>query len=155
MEKYRITEPLSVIKTLMRAADETPKQGDPRLANTSTATIATPQLSLEAAADVARQAGVTPLILGDALEGEAREVGRVMAEIARQAALRGQPAPPPIVLLSGGETTVTVKGSGRGEGATSNFCCPSQSSWGAYPVCSRWPATRMAWMEPKRSLVPS
>jgi glycerate 2-kinase len=114
MEKYRITEPLSAIKHLMRAADETPKQGDPRLANTSTATIATPQLSLEAAADVARQAGVTPLILGDALEGEAREVGRVMAGIARQAALRGQPAPPPIVLLSGGETTVTVKGGGRG-----------------------------------------
>jgi glycerate 2-kinase len=57
---------------------------------------------------------VTPLILGDALEGEAREVGRVMAGIARQAALRGQPAPPPIVLLSGGETTVTVKGGGRG-----------------------------------------
>jgi glycerate 2-kinase len=85
MEKYRITEPFSAIKHLMRAADETPKQGDPRLANTSTATIATPQLSLEAAADVARQAGVTPLILGDALEGEAREVGRVMAGIARQA----------------------------------------------------------------------
>ena len=82
----------------------------PRLANTSTAIIATPQLSLEAAADVARQAGVTPLILGDALEGEAREVGRVMAGIARQAALRGQPAPPPVVLLSGGETTVTVNG---------------------------------------------
>jgi hydroxypyruvate reductase len=60
MEKYRITEPLSAIKHLMRAADETPKQGDPRLANTSTATIATPQLSLEAAADVARQAGGDP-----------------------------------------------------------------------------------------------
>jgi glycerate 2-kinase len=63
---------------------------------------------------VARQTGVTPLILGDALEGEAREVGRVMAGIARQVALRGQPAPPPVVLLSGGETTVTVKGNGRG-----------------------------------------
>ena len=63
---------------------------------------------------MARQNGVTPLILGDALEGEAREVGRVMAGIARQTALRGQPAPPPVVLLSGGETTVTVKGNGRG-----------------------------------------
>jgi glycerate 2-kinase len=114
MEKYRITEPRSAIEHLMRAADETPKQGAPRLANTSTSIIATPQLSLEAAADVARQSGVTPLILGDALEGEAREVGRVMAGIARQAALRGQPAPPPVVLLSGGETTVTVKGTGRG-----------------------------------------
>lgn len=112
MDKYRITEPRAAIEHLMRAADETPKQGALQLANTSTAIIATPQLSLEAAADVARQVGVTPLILGDALE--AREVGRVMAGIARQAALRGQPAPPPVVLLSGGETTVTVKGSGRG-----------------------------------------
>ena len=108
MEKYRITEPLSAIEHLKRAADETPKQGARRLANASTAIIATPQLSLEAAADVARNNGVNPLILGDALEGEAREVGRVMAGIARQAALRGQPAPPPVVLLSGGETTVTV-----------------------------------------------
>jgi glycerate 2-kinase len=116
LDKYRITEPRSAIEHLVRAAaDETPKPGDPRLANASTAVIATPQLSLEAAADVARQAGVTPLILGDAIEGEAREVGRVMAGIARQAALRGrQPAPPPVALLSGGETTVTVKGSGRG-----------------------------------------
>jgi glycerate 2-kinase len=114
MEKYRITEPRSAIEHLKRAADETPKHGAPKLANTSTAIIATPQLSLEAAAEVARQAGVTPLILGDALEGEAREVGRVMAGIARQSALRGQPAPAPAVLLSGGETTVTVKGSGRG-----------------------------------------
>ena len=114
LEKYRITEPCSAIEHLKRAPDETPKQGAPRLANTSTAIVATPQLSLEAAADVARKSGVTPLILGDAIEGEAREVGRVMAGIARQAALRGQPSPPPVVLLSGGETTVTVKGSGRG-----------------------------------------
>jgi hydroxypyruvate reductase len=76
--------------------------------------VASPQRSLEAAAEVARRAGIAPLILGDALEGEAREVGRVMAGIARQSALRSQPAPPPVVLLSGGETTVTVKGSGRG-----------------------------------------
>src|SRR6476659_11051177 len=114
MEKYRITQPRSAIEHLKRAADETPKQGAPRLANTSTSIIATPQLSLEAAANVARNAGVTPLILGDAIEGEAREVGRVMAGIARQAALLGQPSSPPVVLLSGGETTVTVKGDGRG-----------------------------------------
>ncbi|MEL0021515.1 MAG: MOFRL family protein, partial [Rickettsiales bacterium] len=76
--------------------------------------IATPQMSLDAAADAARAAGVTPLILGDAIEGEAREVATVMAGIARQVARRGQPAPPPVVLLSGGETTVTVRGAGRG-----------------------------------------
>lgn len=76
--------------------------------------IATPQMSLEAAAEVARAASVTPMILGDAIEGEAREVGRVMAGIARQVMRRGQPAPAPLVLLSGGETTVTVHGTGRG-----------------------------------------
>ena len=69
---------------------------------------------MEAAADVARKDGLLPLILGDALEGEAREVGKVMGGIARQVAVHGQPAPPPMVLLSGGETTVTVKGKGRG-----------------------------------------
>jgi glycerate 2-kinase len=115
MEKYGITEPRSPVARLERAADETPKHGDPRLAKTRTAIIATPQLSLEAPADIARTSGVSPLILGDALEGEVREVGRVMAGIARQTALRGQPAPPPVVLLSGGETTVTARGSGRGE----------------------------------------
>ncbi|RYC30317.1 glycerate kinase [Lichenibacterium minor] len=113
-EKYGIAEPRAALDHLRRAADETPKPGDPRLDRATTAMIATPQMSLEAAAEVARRAGVTPLILGDALEGEAREVGRVMAGIARQAALRGQPAPPPVVLLSGGETTVTVRGRGRG-----------------------------------------
>ena len=114
LEKYGISQPRSVIEHLKRAADETPKPGDYRFANAQTIMIATPQLSLEAAASVARRAGVAPLILGDALEGEAREVGRVMAGIARQTALRGQPVPPPVVLLSGGETTVTLKGSGRG-----------------------------------------
>ena len=63
---------------------------------------------------VARAAGVSPLILGDAIEGEAREVGKVMAGIARQAARHGQPAQPPCVLISGGETTVTIRGGGRG-----------------------------------------
>src|SRR4051794_7479110 len=114
LKKYGITEPKAVIDHLDRAADETPKPGDIRLTKSRTVTIAAPQLSLEAAAEVGRAAGVTPLILGNALEGEAREVRRVMAGIARQTALVGQPAPPPVVLLSGGETTVTVKGNGRG-----------------------------------------
>ena len=112
LRKYGITEPRSVIEHLNRAADETPK--DVRLSRARTDIIAAPQLSLEAAAAIARGAGLTPLILGDAIEGEAREVGRVLAGITRQTALRGQPVPPPVVLLSGGETTVTVKGTGRG-----------------------------------------
>ena len=62
----------------------------------------------------ARELGLTPLVLGDALEGEAREVGRVMAGIARSALMHGEPAKAPCVLLSGGETTVTVRGQGRG-----------------------------------------
>jgi glycerate 2-kinase len=114
LAKYGIAEPQSVIAHLERAADETPKPGAPRLANATAVLVATPQLSLEAAAEVARKAGVQPLILGDAIEGEAREVGKVMAGIARQVAMHGQPASPPAVLLSGGETTVTVRGKGRG-----------------------------------------
>ncbi|MBU6457680.1 MAG: glycerate kinase [Bradyrhizobium sp.] len=114
LTKYGITEPKSVIEHLRRAQEETPKAGDARLATARTTTIATPQLSLEAAAEVARNAGFTPLILGNALEGEAREVGRVMAGIARQTVEWAQPVRPPVVLLSGGETTVTIKGTGRG-----------------------------------------
>ena len=114
LAKYGITEPLRVLHHLERAEDETPKPGDRHLAKAQTVMIATPQMSLETAASVARHAQVTPMILGNAIEGEAREVGRVMAGIARQVALHGQPAPAPVVLLSGGETTVTVRGNGSG-----------------------------------------
>lgn len=93
---------------------ESVKPDDPRLAGASARVIAAPQRALEAAADVARRAGVTPFILGDAIEGEAREVGKVMAGIALQVARYGQPFRAPCVLLSGGETSVTVRGSGRG-----------------------------------------
>ena len=112
--RHGIIEPAGVLAHLERAADETPKAGDPRLSTAETHLIATPQMSLEAAAQVARAAGITPIILGDAIEGEAREVGRVMAGIARQVARYGQPFPAPAVLISGGETTVTVRGDGRG-----------------------------------------
>src|SRR4029078_12358609 len=114
LAKYGITEPAAALRHLERAEDETPKPGDTRLASASIVNIATPQMSLEAAAVVAREAGITPLILGNAIEGEAREVGRVMAGMARQESLHDQPAAKPAVLLSGGETTVTVRGKGRG-----------------------------------------
>lgn len=78
--------------------------------------IATPQASLLAAADVARAAGVTPVLLGDALEGEARELGTVMAGMARAVARHGTPAAAPAVLISGGETTVTVGDESPGRG---------------------------------------
>jgi glycerate 2-kinase len=114
LERYRIEPPARVQEHLRAAGDETPKPGDPRLAAAETIVIARPQASLEAAALLARERGLDPMILGDAIEGEAREVAKVMAGIALQARRHGQPAAPPCVLLSGGETTVTVRGRGRG-----------------------------------------
>ncbi len=114
LTKYGIDPPAAVRRHLAAAADETPKPGDPRLSRVENRLIARPQASLEAMAETARAAGVTPVILGDAIEGEAREVAQVMAGIAQQVARHGQPAAPPAVLLSGGETTVTVRGQGRG-----------------------------------------
>ncbi|WP_370153895.1 glycerate kinase [Ferrovibrio sp.] len=112
--KYGITLPPAVAKHLDAGREETPKPGAAAFARTETVMVATPQMALEAAATVARQAGVAPVILGDAIEGEAREVATVMAGIARQVRRHGQPAAAPCVLLSGGETTVTVRGGGRG-----------------------------------------
>ncbi len=114
VRRYGIALPESLRAALESGRGESVKPGDPRLARTQTTLVATPQLALEAAAAVARAAGVTPYILGDSLEGEARDVGTVMAGIALQTAMRGQPFPAPCVLLSGGETTVTVRGQGRG-----------------------------------------
>jgi glycerate-2-kinase len=111
--RFGLDLPESVTRHLA-SAEDCPSPGDPRLARTENHVIAAPQLSLEAAAEVARKAGVTPLILGDSLEGEAREVGKLMAGIAQQVLTHGQPLPRPCVLLSGGETTVTLRGTGRG-----------------------------------------
>jgi glycerate 2-kinase len=112
--KYGIVVPDSVHRHLEAGFDETPKPGDPRLALSRARLIASPQTSLEAAASAARLFGLAPLILGDALEGEAKDVGFVMAGIARQVRHFAQPLAPPCVLISGGETTVTVKGNGFG-----------------------------------------
>lgn len=112
--KYGLSPPPAVAAHLKSAAEETPKPGDRRLARTETHLIATPQASLTAAAAIAEAAGVTPLILSDAIEGKSREVARVFAGIARQVRRYRQPCPAPCVLLSGGETTVTMRGKGRG-----------------------------------------
>lgn len=114
LAKYGITEPRAVIEHLRAARDETPKPGDPRLAGGAVVMLATAQDALRAAAEVARAAGVTPVILGDSIEGEARDVAAVHAGIARQVARYGGLAEPPCALISGGETTVTVRGKGRG-----------------------------------------
>ncbi len=114
VQRYAIAMPPAAHALLQSGAGETIKPGDTRLQNSSVRIITAPQMALEAAAQMARAAGYTPHILGDSLEGEARDVAKVLAGIARQVALHGQPFPLPCVLLSGGETTVTIKGTGRG-----------------------------------------
>jgi len=112
--KYKIDVPPAVLSRLKAGADETPKPGDPCFAKAELRMIVTPQAALEAAAVQASKDGFKPMILGSAIEGEARDVALVHAGIAKQVLEFGQPASAPLVLLSGGETTVTVRGKGRG-----------------------------------------
>ena len=114
LQRYAIAVSDSVRVLLESGRGESVKPGDARLAGSAARMIVTPQMALEAAAAVGRAAGIPVHILGDSIEGEARDVGIVMAGIARQVALHGQPFAPPCILLSGGETTVTVRGDGRG-----------------------------------------
>ena len=114
VRRYGIELPSAARELLLSGSGESIKPGDPRLARAAVRIVATPQLALEAAAAVARTAGFEPHILSDAVEGEARDVGKVLAAIAVQIAERGQPLQTPCVVLSGGETTVTVRGNGRG-----------------------------------------
>ena len=113
IKKYGITPSDAVLRHLQSPKSESVKPGDPRLAGGIARIIGTPQAALDAAAAIAQQSGFTPIILGD-LEGEARDVALVHAGIARQVARHGQPGKAPVALISGGETTVTVKGTGRG-----------------------------------------
>ena len=112
--RYGIALPPAAYDILESGRGETVKPGDERLASAEVRIVATPQIALEAAAAMASEAGLPAHILGDSIEGEARDVGKVMAGLALQVARRGQPFSPPCVLLSGGETTVTVRGQGRG-----------------------------------------
>ena len=114
LERHAIAVPDAVRAVLLDPARAAPKPDDPRLARNETIVIATAQAALEAAADAARAAGVTPLILSNSIEGEARDVASVHAAIARQVLEHGQPCAAPCVILSGGETSVTVRGAGRG-----------------------------------------
>jgi hydroxypyruvate reductase len=114
LAKYAIDVPANIRQHLESGAGETPKPDDPRFARNTYHVIASAQQSLEAAAETARAAGITPYILSNDIEGEARDVGMVHAAIARQIAGHGQPFSKPCVLISGGETTVTVRGQGRG-----------------------------------------
>jgi hydroxypyruvate reductase len=114
LARYRIAVPAAARSALERGAWESVKPGDPRLTGAEFRIVAAPQASLEAAARVAAGQGVQPVILSDRLEGEAREVGVHLAVRVRRVLERAEPCPPPCLLLSGGETTVTVRGNGCG-----------------------------------------
>ncbi len=114
VRRFGIALPPAARALLETGEGESVKPGDPRLAGAQAHIVAAPQLALEAAAAVARDAGYAAHLLGDSLEGEARDVGKVLGGLALQAANRSQPFTAPCVLLSGGETTVTLRGQGRG-----------------------------------------
>ncbi|PAJ75024.1 glycerate kinase [Pseudoalteromonas sp. NBT06-2] len=114
LESYHIQIPNNVRNWLKSPESETLKQGDPALENTHFTLIATPKDALDAAQTQAEKAGIKSLILGDKIEGESKEVAKVHGAITLNIAVHGQPLSPPCVILSGGETTVAVKGSGRG-----------------------------------------
>jgi len=120
-KRYGIELPAAARVGLENGAFETPKPGDAVFAGHQVHLIATPQQSLEAAAAVARAAGIDAHILSDEMEGESREVGKVQAALARAVALRSQPFKKPCVILSGGETTVTVKSKGGRGGRATEF----------------------------------
>ena len=118
LERFHVKAPASIDAHLRRGAagqvEETPKPGDAALARADNRVIATAHASLEAAAAFVRGVGFTPMILGDAVTGEASEVAKVYAALAREVRTHGQPLAPPVALISGGETTVTLRGKGRG-----------------------------------------
>ncbi|MDO8459389.1 MAG: glycerate kinase, partial [Burkholderiaceae bacterium] len=127
LQRYGIEVPGVIREQLAQGALETPKPGDPLFGGHEVHMIATPQQSLEAAADAARAAGLAAYILSDEIEGESREVGKVHAALARAVALKGQPFQTPCVLLSGGETTVTIRqqppGTPKGRGGRAGEFC--------------------------------
>jgi hydroxypyruvate reductase len=117
---YGIALPEAAQAALAGADNPAPRPDDPRLKHNSVVTIASAALSLDAAAEAAKEQGLAAHVLSDAIEGEAREVGKVHAALAREIFLRGRPFGRPCVLLSGGETTVTLRGRGKG-GRNSEF----------------------------------
>jgi len=127
LQRYGIEVPGAIMSLLEQGALETPKPGDPLFAGHEVHLIATPQQSLQAAADAARAAGLEAHILSDEMEGESREVGKVHAALARAVARRDQPFRKPCVILSGGETTVTIRklaeGVPRGRGGRAGEFC--------------------------------
>jgi len=121
LARYRVEPPATVKARLEKAADETPKPGDPAFARVENRVIASAHRSLEAAAVVFERAGVQPVILGDTVTGEAAEVAKVMAAIVHEVRRHARPWAPPVALISGGECTVTVHGEGGRGGRCAEF----------------------------------
>ncbi len=120
VDRYKINLP-DKVRRFLATAVETPAPSDPEFEGHEVKVVASAAISLEAAADSARNLGIETAILSDAIEGEARDVGMVHAAIAREIATRGRPFAPPILLLSGGETSVTIQGSGGKGGRNTEF----------------------------------
>jgi hydroxypyruvate reductase len=136
LERHRVVAPAAVARHLARGAageiEETPKGNDPAFARVENRVIATAHQCLMAARAFFEQHGVTPLVLGDSVTGEAREVAKVYAALARQILAHAHPASPPVALISGGETTVTVRGEGRG-GRNTEFLLSLAIALGGMP----------------------
>lgn len=114
VRQYNLALPSAALRHLSLDAARAPNPGDPGFARNTVRIIASAAVSLEAAAAAARRQGVDAVILSDAIEGEAREVAHVHTALAREVLTRNRPFTAPVVLLSGGETTVTVRGKGKG-----------------------------------------
>jgi glycerate 2-kinase len=121
LKRYRVTPPASVRARLEMALDETPKPGDPVFGKVQNKIIATAHRSLEAAAEVFRKNGITPVILGDTVTGEAAEVAKVFSSLVKEIKKYGKPWKPPVALISGGECTVTIQGDGGRGGRCAEF----------------------------------
>ncbi len=139
LNQYAIDVPENVMSWLLCSDSETPKERELPHASTHFQLIATPKDALTAAAEFARTCGVTPLVLGDNIEGEAREVAKVMAGIAQYVQQTDEPVKRPCVIISGGETTVTVRGTGRG-GRNAEFlialACRLKNNPGIYAIAA-------------------
>lgn len=136
LRRYDVTPPASIAEWLAAGVagvhPETPKPGDAVFARVENRVIATAQQSLQAGAEVIRRAGITPVVLGDTVTGEAREVAKVYAALVRQIRRHGEPFTAPVALISGGECTVTVRGQGRG-GRCTEFLLSLAAELGTEP----------------------
>ncbi len=125
LNRFEVKAPRAVLEHLISGLrgerEETPKPGSPVFKHVENRVIATARHSLEAAAALFRENGIEPVILGDSITGEAREVAKVMAALAREIRRHGAPFKPPVALLSGGECTVTVRGTGGRGGRCAEF----------------------------------